>query len=47
MNQAGNALSVLTGERELRVGMEPTDIVKLSLGVFVAMLLALIIAKQL
>lgn len=47
MNPSGNPLGVLTGDRELRIGIETRDIVALSAGVFVAMLLALLIAKQL
>lgn len=47
MQPVNNALGVLSGDRELRVGMEPRDIAMLSAGVFVAMLLALIIAKNL
>lgn len=47
MQPVNNALGVLSGDRELRVGMEPRDIVMLSAGVFVAMLLALLVAKNL
>ena len=47
MNDAGGALSVLSGQKELRIGIETRDIVGLSLGVFLAMLLALAIAKHL
>jgi hypothetical protein len=42
-----NALGVLSGKEQLRIGIEKEDILLLSAGVFVAMLLALIIAKQL
>lgn len=45
MNQA-NPLGVLSGETELQIGFAMEDIAKLSLGVFIAMLLALIIAKH-
>ncbi len=45
--QVTNTLGVLSGERELRIGMETRDIVLLSAGVFVAMLAALLIAKHL
>lgn len=47
MQPVNNALGVLSGDRELRVGMEPRDIAMLSAGVFVAMLLALLVAKNL
>ena len=47
MQPVNNALGVLSGERELRIGIEQRDIVMLSAGVFVAMLLALLIAKNL
>jgi hypothetical protein len=40
------ALGVLSGDKELRIGIEHKDIALLSLGVFVAMLLALLIAKN-
>ena len=43
MNQAGHALGVLTGEQELRIGIEHNDIALLCAGVFIAFLLALII----
>lgn len=44
--QVGNALGVLSGDRELRIGIETKDIIMLSIGVFVAMLLALLISKH-
>ena len=47
MQPVNNALGVLSGERELRVSMETRDIVMLSAGVFIAMLLALLVAKNL
>lgn len=47
MQPVNNALGVLSGDRELRIGMEPRDIAMLSAGVFVAMLLALILSKHL
>lgn len=43
----GNALGVLSGTEELRIGIDTKNIVLLSAGVFLAMLLALIIAKHL
>jgi len=46
MNQ-GNPLAVLSGEKELLIGFDPVDIAKLSLGVFLAVLAALVIAKHL
>lgn len=46
MNNTSNAFGVLSGEKELRIGIEPRDIALLSVGVFVAMLLALLIAKH-
>lgn len=45
--ETSNPLGVLSGEKELRIGIETRDIIALSVGVFVAMLLALLIAKQL
>ena len=41
-----NALGVLSGKEELRIGIQKEDILLLSAGVFVAMLIALLIAKQ-
>lgn len=42
-----NPLAVLSGEKELQIGFDTMDIAKLSFGVFVAMLAALLIAKAL
>jgi hypothetical protein len=42
-----NALGVLSGKEQLRIGLEKLDILLLSSGVFVAMLLALILSKHL
>lgn len=47
MNPNSNPLGVLSGEAELRIAMEPRDIALLSLGVFLAMLFALLLAKHL
>lgn len=47
MNPNANPLGVLSGEAELRISMEPRDIALLSVGVFLAMLFALILAKYL
>ena len=47
MNTVNSALGVLSGDKELRISIERSDIALLSAGVFVAMLLALIIAKAL
>jgi hypothetical protein len=47
MQPVGNALSVLSGDKELRIGIETKDIAMLSAGVFLAMLLALVITKHL
>lgn len=47
MNPGTNPLGVLSGEAELRISIEPRDIALMAVGVFVAMLLALIIAKHL
>lgn len=47
MEPVGNALGVLSGEKDLRISIETDDIVKLSVGVFLAFLLALVIAKHL
>lgn len=47
MNTVNNALGVLSGDRELRISIERSDILLLSAGVFVAMLLALVTAKAL
>ena len=47
MEPVGNALGVLSGSKELRIGIEPRDIAMLSGGVFLAMLLALVIVKHL
>lgn len=46
MNQ-NNPLAVLSGEKELQIGFAMEDIAKLSLGVFLAVLGALLIAKHL
>ncbi len=45
MNPVSNTLGVLSGEKELRISIESEDILKLTVGVFIAMLLALIITK--
>lgn len=42
-----NPLGVLTGEKDLRISIDRDDIIMLSVGVFVAMLAALLIAKHL
>ena len=42
-----NPLGILTGEKDLRISIERNDIILLSVGVFVAMLAALLIAKNL
>lgn len=42
-----NPLAVLSGEKELQIGFALEDIAKLTVGVFVAMLLALLISKHL
>ena len=42
-----NALGVITGEKPLVIGFETRDMIQLSVGVFVAMLLALLIVKKL
>lgn len=47
MNPTANPLGVLSGEAELRIAMEPRDIALVSVGVFLAVLLALIIARHL
>lgn len=47
MDQVNGALGVLSGEKELRVGIELRAIAYISAGVFIAMLLALILAHQL
>jgi|GEM_PF-3308771 len=47
MDPVTNTLGVLSGDRELRIGIETRDILMLSAGVFVAMLAALLIAKHL
>ena len=47
MTNLANPLGVLSGEKELRISIEKEDIAMLTVGVFVAMLLALIIVKNL
>lgn len=47
MNPVSNTLGVLSGDKELRISIEQDDIIKLSVGVFIAMLLALLITKYL
>lgn len=47
MQDAKNALGVLSGTEELRIALDPKDIAMLAVAVFLAMLLALIIAKHL
>lgn len=42
-----NPLAVLSGDRQLQIGFALEDIVKLSVGLFCAVLLALIVAKHL
>lgn len=42
-----NPLGVLNGTEELRIGIEARAIVLLSLGVFIAMLMALLLSKHL
>lgn len=46
MNELGNPLAVLSGEKELQIGFALEDIAKLTIGVFLAMLAALLIAKH-
>jgi hypothetical protein len=40
-----HTLGVLSGTEELRISIEPKDIAMLAVGVFAAMLLALLIVK--
>lgn len=42
-----NALGVLSGKEQLQISLDQQDILLLSAGVFVAMLAALLIAKNL
>lgn len=42
-----NALGILSGNEQLQISLDQQDIALLSLGVFVAMLAAMLIAKNL
>lgn len=46
-NTVNSALGVLAGERELRISIETEDILMIVVGIFVAMLCALLVAKHL
>lgn len=45
--KVNNALDVLGGEKILRIGIEPADLIKLFLVLFLANLLAALVAKRL
>ena len=46
-NTVNNALGVLAGEKELRISIEQEDILMIVVGIFLAMLAALVVAKRL